>query len=324
MEMFIKKLDNVNRSKSAAAMNGFQTQETGEHVYNNGTQIRGTIGPKGLEGKCLIDFAEGSSLTGNFFEGSLVSAKLQYAPGVQIKAEFAQLQQTEESFMRAFSIRFASGWKVGGQCNENGEIESAQIVSPNNRVVKDSEGQLIFCKTEDNPPKYVVVSSIWIYEGGLSEKGLSGPQPPAFEGSGVQIWVRGVGYHRFEQLGGFQKKVIFRYNRNLELYREAIYNGESLFKSVSCYGNGLIFCTKEDYFSGVLIFVLPDNTTRSFECQMDEYWFIKGGSLYLDMYDDPGRVIHFKRKNRRLVFSYNNAELDFHDFLALLEQKTSP
>lgn len=322
MEVFIKKPDNYDKNKWPAGSAASEGSATGEFVFNNGTHIFGEISVKGLEGQCKIDFAEGSQLNGQFKEGKIVSAHIRYAPGVQVIADYAQLSQTNESYMKRFVIKLRSGWRVKGTSNDDGEIESAQILMPNNQIAAECQGQEYKFKIPDAPSKYIIISSIWIYEGGVDEKSHNGSKQPIFESPGIQIWIRGIGYHSFQQVGEYLRKTIFRYSRNLELYRDAIYSNNFLVKSISIYGNGLIFSTKNEYFTGQLIFVLPDNSTRSFECQMDEYWFLKAGTLVLNSNDPQPKNITFKRKNRRLVFCFENSELDFYEFIKILQVKS--
>lgn len=314
MEVFIRKPDNICAAK---------VSEGGEYVYNNGTNVFGVVGPQGLEGSCRLEFPEGSCLEGVFQDGSILSAEAKYPPGVKVTAQFSQLSQTKESYLKNFLVCFESGWTVKGNCSQDGEVESAKVFSPAGRLEAETRGLPLKHKVSDSPETFIVISSIWVYEGGLVAESREDLRDGStvFEGCGVQIWMRGIGYHRFETANGLVKKTIFRYSRNLELFREAIYCNNTLVKSLSCYGNGVMFATKGDYFSGELIFLLPNNQVRGFECQMDEYWFLKSGVLFPG--GDPEKAaVTFRRKNRRLVFCFDGAELDFAEFVQILQQQT--
>lgn len=282
------------------------------------------------EGPYRFEFPEGSVLDALFVKGKMKSAEINYLGEVYVSGVYEQSPQTKESYLQQFRVVFKSGWQVRGSSNTLGTIERAEIVSPDNVVVSRKEGissSLIYelpnayGKVEESKRRYVVISSLWVYEGRLRQ-GKMQSDTPILEGTGFQVWTSGVGYHRSSMVEGKLKKDVFRFSRNLEVFREAVYENGELVKSVSCYGNGLIFSTKGDFFSGEMIFVLRNNQVRAFPCQLSEYWCLKTGCLSLGA---PGNEIKVPFENREegLVFLAGESEFGLKDFCSQLHRDNS-
>lgn len=330
MEVFIKKRDNADSVKCAVYRAPLKSGGVREFVFNNGVRMLGENFQNNLEGSYRFEFPEGSVLDGRFEKGKMQSAEINYLGEVLVSGVYEQSPQTKESYLEQFNVVFKSGWQVRGSSNSLGTIERAEVMSPDNVVVsrkEDLSSSLVYelpngyGKLEDSKRRYVVVSGLWVYEGGLRQDKMQG-DTPVLDGAGFQVWTSGVGYHRSSIVEGKLKKDVFRFSRNLEVFREAVYDNGELLKSVSCYGNGLIFSTKGDFFSGEMIFVLRNNQVRAFPCQLSEYWSLKSGCLSLGA---PGSEIKVPFENREdgLVFFMSESELGLKDFCSQLCHESS-
>lgn len=315
MDVFLKSTDNIDlnkrRPRPGSANTELQIQE-----FNNGISVTGCFSESGLSGKAQVNFPEGSVLVGEFKDSRLERAQITYSCGPRVAARYAQLQDSNEVFMSQFSIMFPTGFSVEGESGEDGHISTACVYDPRHSLLAEYTGALQELR-EGRSDIFLIVSSMWVYEGKIGSRRDEVSRQPQFLGPGVQIWNRGVGYYFFEVVGDLVRKSILRYNRNLELYRQAIYRGPVFEKSVTFYGNGLMFHTGNDYFNGDLVFILNDNRLVSFRTKLDEYWYLRAGYLLLDL-DDPDKRISFKKKDRRLLFTVEGQELDLSQFKARL------
>lgn len=310
MDMFLRGSDNfdVRKREDGLSESGAETTQT----FNNGVAVTGTFSSSGVNGRAVVVFPEGSQMVGEFRNSVLESAQIQYVCGPQVIAQFGQTQDTSENFMENFTIKFASEYSVEGIANRDGVLESAQVYDPRRALLAEFKGANLEVR-EAKGDVFIIVSAIWIYEGRISSKREEISKQPLFLGPGVQIWNRGVGYYHFEALGQLTRKSILRFNRNLEIYRQTLYRGPVFEKSVTIYGNGLMFVTGNDYFNGDLVFLLDDNRTISFKAKLDEYWHLRAGMLFLDPADAAKRI-NFKKRDRRLLFVVEEQELDLRQF----------
>lgn len=311
MDVFLKSTDNFDLHKRRP-WTGSVNAEHQIQEFNNGITVTGRFSEGGLTGRAQVKFPEGSVLVGEFTDSRLESAQITYSCGPRVAARYAQLQDSNEVFMSQFSIVFPSGFSVEGESSEDGLISTACVYDRGRSLLAEYTGALQELR-EGRSDTFLIVSSMWVYEGKIGSKRDEVSRQPQFLGPGVQIWNRGVGYYSFEVVGEVVRKSILRYNRNLELYRQAIYRGPVFEKSVTFYGNGLMFHTGSDYFNGDLVFILNDNRLVSFRTKLDEYWYLRAGFLLLDL-DDPDKRISFKKKDRRLLFTVEGQELDLSQF----------
>lgn len=324
MDQFIRNKDNSDAQKSLKLQQAVGEEDFTELTLNNGTTIRGRLSLNGLQGQCEITFPEGSLLQGEFEAGLLQSASTFYAPGINVKASFFSERVTLESFMTKFIAQFPSGYQIEASVSNEGVLKHAVIFDGSGQLVAKSTASQIELDITEAGGQRLLVTKRWIYEGKVSEINDNLSKKSTLCGPGTQLWYTGVGYHQIENVGRLTRKSILRFNRNLELYRETLYSQDQLQKSLTFYGNGLIFFTNQDFFNGYLIFVLPNNHIKWFRCVMEEYWFLKEGTLFLEEAEDRTDKISFKRKDKRVFFYVGNCEYDLAEFKTVLADANFP
>lgn len=83
------------------------------------------------------------------------------------------------------------------------------------------------------------------------------------------------------------------------MFRELTYHKGKMQASTTVYNNGMIFVTEDDFFRGIMKFILPNNYTIEYKCVTSEYAILKSGILM-----DKDEKVHFKFgiKQGKLLF----------------------
>jgi hypothetical protein len=288
--------------------NGPATQD-----FENGCTFVGNFVDDQIHGKGKFCFPEGSYLEGFFEHNHFRQGFINLSVGVSINCLMMTDTETNEDFMKDFSMKFRSSYSVKGVTNEKGNIENAVILDKKGDVVaRFKVGNLVF-KLPEHQNQYIVVSKLWVYEGGLYNYSSDVSNSIVFDGDGVQIWYMGIGYYKGHRVNSVQDKVqlILRHSGSLQFFREIIYNNGRFANAITVFNSGIVFMSKDDYFKGTLKFFLPNGSERELKCNLSEYSILKSGNLLLEEED---LVAKFSIKNGRLIFSCKNKDFTLDEF----------
>jgi hypothetical protein len=297
-----------NGQMSNGEKNGLASQD-----FENGCTFVGNFVDDQIHGKGKFCFPEGSSLEGFFENNHFRQGVINLSVGVSINCLTMTDSETNEDFLKEFSIKFRSSYSVKAVTNEKGNIENAVIMDKKGDIVARYKlGNLVF-KLPDHQNQYIVVSKLWVYEGGLYNYSSDATNSIVLDGDGVQIWYMGIGYYKGHRVNSIQDKVqmILRHSGSLQFFREIIYNNGRFVNAITVFNNGILFMSKDDYFKGTLKFFLANGSERETKCSLTEYSILKSGNL---QFEDDDCAVKFSLKNGRLMFSYKNKDLTLDEF----------
>ena len=287
---------------------GFGVQD-----FENGCVYTGQYVEDRAHGKGKFTFPEGTVLEGFFEHNHFRHGMITLSVGIVIQGVTETDPDAMEDFLKDFSIKFKSGYVLKGSTTNKGFIENAMIFDRNNNVVARYRSGNLIHKVPEVPSTYIVVSKLWVYEGGIINNTPENSVSITFDGEGTQIWYSGIGYYKGHRINGVQDKIqlILRHSGSLQFFREITYNHGRLVSAVTVFNNGIIFMSKDDYFKGVLKVFLSNGNDKELKCNLSEYSILKSGSVLLE---DEDVTVKFGLKNGRLMFTHKNKDYSFDDF----------
>lgn len=288
----------------------------GVQTFENGVVYSGSFYQDRCHGFGTLLLPDRSVIRGTFINNRFVSGTITYFDSVSILCTMREKQNSNDDFLLHFEVTFESKFVVVGESKKGGNILSAEVRSPTGEVVAHFNGLRVKFRLgggeREEVPKYIVVTRTWVYEGTLREQsyreGIKGSLADTVEfgDEGVQIWTKGLGYLRIQPKGQLVCKSLLRIFRKMCVFRETLFKGQENFCSSTCFPNGMIFVTKDEFEKGVLIFPNGSNQFLRLGCFLTdvlsfEGYLIVANKLIKCCTNDSGQFF-VQQGNEKLTF----------------------
>ena len=287
-----------------------------EQKFENGCTYRGQFVNDLFHGLGEFTFPEGSVLSGQFDQNHFRKGTISLSVGIKIGCLMETDYETFEDFFKEFKVILSPDCYLSGTTNNRGNLENAQIVLKNETVLTYQNINLLF-KIPGDTKNYLIVSRLWFYIGEVMDYESENHSGPIFDGKGCQVWFTGIGYNQGSRLNGtiHGEQNMLRHCAGLQFFRLMNYNSGKFENSVTVFNNGLIFTTDDDYFNGILKFILQNGELFEFECSLNEYSSLKLGTL--NSQTDDNEIKMFEKENK-IMFQTKGHEYSLDDFKLLL------